>query len=214
MVIMGRRNTTDPLSISGHDAHKEVFRKLNNYTVAERGYKMGKYMKVMFVRHPIERIISAYRSKLELPPEHPDGQAVRLKYGRQIIRQYRMNASQESLQLGNDDTFPEFVRYLTDPKTAEEGFNIHWRPQHKLCLPCTVSYDVIGRYETLEDDSRLVLQKAGMNWTGSLPRSTNPLKSGLFMEQYLRRLTKEEKTQLYRVYEQDFTLFNYSTSLN
>lgn len=64
MVVMGKANTTDPLSILADDSHRlHVFRRLDNYTSEEIRYRLDNFMKFMFVRHPFERLLSAYRNK-------------------------------------------------------------------------------------------------------------------------------------------------------
>ena len=65
-------------------------------------------MKFVWVRHPFERILSAYRNKLE----HPFTDEFQLRYGRKIIQKFRPLASKESLQSGADVSVTEFIKYL------------------------------------------------------------------------------------------------------
>lgn len=213
MVLMGKANTTDPLSIQADDSHRlHVFRRLNNFTAEEVRYRLDRYLKFAFVRHPLERLISAYRNKFGA--NYTSSEYFRSRYGRQIIRQYRANASEESLARGHDVTFVEFVRYVIDPRTASQpgGFNEHWKPQHELCLPCTIRYNIIGKYETLNDDAWLVLEKAGLPWVGGFPRSDRPASTTPLVDEYAAQLTAEELLQLYHIYELDFRLFDYHSA--
>lgn len=212
MVLMGKANTTDPLSILADDSHRShVFRRLNNYTDEEIRYRLDHYLKFMFVRHPFERLLSAYRNKFN--SNYSSSEYFHLRYGRQIVRQYRINASEESLTKGSDVTFNEFVRYVIDPKTAAAvgGFNEHWKPVSELCLPCTIRYNVIGKYETLMDDAWLVLEKARLGWIG-FPRSERPSSTTSLVEEFFNQLTQEELMHLYHIYELDFRLFDYHAS--
>lgn len=209
MVLMGKANTTNPLSILADDIHRlHVFRRLNNYTGEEIRYRLDHFMKFMFIRHPFERLLSAFRNKFNQNSSSSD--YFRSRYGRQIIKQYRTNATGESLARGHDVTFREFVQYIIDPRTtARTAFNEHWRPMVDLCLPCTIQYNVIGKYETLMDDAWLVLEKAQLSRLVSFPRSDRPSSTNSLIEEYTNQLTKEELLHLYHIYEMDFRLFDY-----
>ena len=66
-------------------------------------------------------------------------------FGRNIISRYRRDAKAESLAIGNDVTFPEFVTYLTDPQIRVNRVNEHWDQYYQLCHPCHIHYDFIGK---------------------------------------------------------------------
>lgn len=209
MVLMKKANTSDPLAIVADDSHRtHVFRRLNNYTSEEIRYRLDHFMKFLFVRHPFERLLSAYRNKFS--QNYSSSEYFRSRYGRQIIKQYRANASEESLAKGHDVTFAEFVRYVIDPRTvAHSVFNEHWRPMVDLCLPCTIQYNVIGKYESLMNDAWLVLDKAKLSHIASFPRSDKPSSTFSLMTEYAGQLTHEELMHLYHIYEMDFRLFDY-----
>lgn len=211
MVLMGKANTTDPLAILADDSHRpHVFRRLNNYTGEEIRYRLEHFMKFMFIRHPFERLLSAYRNKFSQNSSSSD--YFRSRYGRHIIREYRINASEDSLMRGHDVTFREFVQYIIDPRTiARSVFNEHWRPMVDLCLPCTIQYNIIGKYESLMDDAWLVLEKARLSHMVSFPRSERPSSTNSLVEEYTSQLTKEELLHLYHIYEMDFRLFDYNS---
>lgn len=50
-----------------------------------------KSLKFYFVRHPFQRLISAYRNKVEKSYRHKDGQYFYDRYGRKIVQIYRKN---------------------------------------------------------------------------------------------------------------------------
>lgn len=111
---------------------------------------------------------------------------------------------------GHDVTFSEFVQYLLAPKTnSNRTFNEHWEPITELCNPCAVKYNVIGKYETLVDDSTLALHLVGADEVafpaGQKTSGTYDLMSKYF-EPFPIRVTKN----LYKIYEQDFKLFGYT----
>lgn len=210
MVLTGKSNTSDPLSIVADDSHRlHVFRRLSNYSVSEALHRIDHYTKFMFVRHPLERLLSAFRNKFQ--QNYASSEYFRSRYGKLIIKQFRPNASNESLVRGHDVTFSEFVQYIIDPKTVSRSvFNEHWRPMYDLCLPCHIKYDIIGKYENLMDDSWLVLEKTNLSHLIQFPRSDKPSATNSLLTQYLDSLTEEQLLHLYHVFELDFRLYDYS----
>jgi len=192
------------------------FRRLNNYTDDEIRYRLNHYTKFMFARHPIERLVSAFRDKFENNDPVYDSWFIK-SYGRRIIKRYRPNASNESLVKGHDVTFKEFVQYLNDlPPVPREIYDEHWRPVADLCHPCNIKYDVIGKYETLKDDTWAVMSKANItNLAHLFPsfcshnKSITHSKTKNLIETYTNQLSKEEMTRLYQLYALDHRMFAY-----
>jgi len=209
MVLMGKVNTSDPLSIVADDSHRNhVFRRLSNYSSEEVQHRLEHFRKFMFVRHPLERLLSAYRNKFY--QNYSSSQYFRVRYGINIVKKYRPNASNESLQFGHDVTFTEFVKYLIDPETRSKTyFNEHWRPMVELCSPCHIHYDVIGKYETLLDDAWLVLHKAKLDHLIEFPQSQKPSSTSSLIGEYIAPLTQQQLSDLYHIYQLDFALFDY-----
>jgi len=66
MVLMQKTNVTKVLDITASLAHSQtMFNKLINYTTPEVERMLRNYTKFLFVRHPLERLLSAYRNKLQ-----------------------------------------------------------------------------------------------------------------------------------------------------
>lgn len=128
--------------------HKRDLVFLGDLKPDEIRYRLQHYFKFLFVRDPMERLLSAYRNKFGEIKEY------QLKYGVEIVQRYRKNPGKTT---GDDVTFSEFLRYLLDEEV--ERMNEHWMPIYNLCQPCVVRYDFIGSYERLNQDANYVLEQ-------------------------------------------------------
>ncbi|KAJ8386965.1 hypothetical protein AAFF_G00161420 [Aldrovandia affinis] len=210
MVLTGRGRYSDPMEIPSNEAHVPAnLKTLNQYSVAEINHRLKSFLKFLFVREPFERLVSAYRNKFTLKYNT----SFHRRFGTKIVRRYRKNATQEALLAGADVKFPEFAEYLVDPATARDGpLNEHWETVYSLCHPCHIRYDLVGKYETLEEDANYVLRLAGV---GDYLRFPTYAKSTRTTDQmtaeFFQNISAEQQAQLYQLYKPDFLMFNYST---
>lgn len=118
-------------------------------------------VKFIIVRHPFERLVSAYRDKLAgyTRNEHY------LQMRKVIIKNYRRNKSDKS----SIPTFKESVDFVLDElKKMESGSsNIiidgHFMPYTRRCIPCAIDYDVIIKFETIEEDSQYLIEQCHLD---------------------------------------------------
>lgn len=173
------------------------------YKPDEIMYRLQHYFKFTFVRHPLSRLVSAFRNKLrENIVEY------QRRYGVQIIKKYRKDFDPGTK--GDDVKFEEFVRYLIDMPTTR--MNEHWRPVVDLCQPCHIPYNFLGVYENLTDEANAVLEhaKAKIHW---------PNRQGFY-----KPTSPDETVKLYKEvpadlvhklvakYRKDLDLFGYNPS--
>ncbi|CAL4070926.1 unnamed protein product [Meganyctiphanes norvegica] len=169
-----------------------------------------KSFKLLVVRHPFERILSAYRDKLEDYQRDlmfRDGYYYTM-YGKNIVRVYR---DQQDISLANhtEPTWREFVRYLAN--TPSSKFDEHWKPTYSLCSPCIVKYDVIAKMETFSEDTQFVINQLGLEdqltveWVHRTAKETTTEVA----KKYYSQLTKAQVDQLFNKYRLDFELFGY-----
>ena len=99
------------------------------------------FFKLLFVRHPIERLISAYRNKFG------EIESFQLRFGVDIVEKFRPKEKFRSGK-GDDVSFIEFAQFLDSRKNVSREFwNEHWSPVKNLCQPCNVHYHAVGEYQ-------------------------------------------------------------------
>ena len=184
--------------------YKYNLRYLNSYTKSEIQTRLKTYFKFMIARHPFVRILSAYRSKFEVPNnlfEKIAGKYIKMRYSpANKPKDYRI-------------TFEEFVHYLVDKNLAE--YNSHWKPITYLCHPCDINYDYIVKLETsyvdyphvlstlknLSDSKRGALESMRMY-------KVNTSKDRI--QTYYSRIPVKHMNSLEEIYHLDFDLFGYT----
>ncbi|XP_047501236.1 carbohydrate sulfotransferase 11-like [Penaeus chinensis] len=169
-------------------------------------------VRVIIVRHPFTRILSAYRDKMTKLKPLP------LKYRfrdlqKAIIAKYR---SPKSTDNSTFPTFAEFVQYVIDSTedlgTAKEWLKVKcWRPYWVHCSVCSTDYNIIMKLETMREDEQFLITlsslselKSQATWKHLRGNSSAQLADGFFAQ-----LTRRQMAQLYRRYQQDFELFQY-----
>ena len=167
------------------------------------------------MRHPFERLVSAYRDKIET-----------LKGFFQPIQE------QEHVK---NITFETFVNYIihehekrhSDPLFTDIGTNArlrlkgnlylnpHWAQYSTLCHPCHIDYDYIVKFETMREDASFVLSKLGPHHEcleEKYPELFNYSQStSSVLGKYFSTLTAAQIERLKDMYSVDFKLFGYSS---
>lgn len=212
LILTGKLNVTDPLQLSSGNVHSvysdEYLSYLDSYSASEIKHRLTHYKKVLFVREPLERLLSAFRNKFV----DKGNTYFKVRFGKQILKLYRGNSNKESQRAGTGVLFPEFVQFLLDPNTEERGYNEHWRPFFDLCFPCHVHYDYIGKYETLEDDVDGLLQLLHVDDFIKFPRRNATYKAlkteDLFLKFY-KSVDPYMLGEIIDVYQKDYAIFDY-----
>lgn len=175
---------------------------------------LKKSFRVIIVRHPFTRILSAYRDKMT--KEHPLPPKFGFKKLQQdIMAKYRTHNSSESYPF---PTFAEFVQYIIDT-TANFTSIQQWRKNVKCWVPywaqcgvCTNDFNVIMKLETMADDERFFITLANLEElkTAGEWRHLRNVSSSQAAPQYYTQLTRRQMLDLYHRYQLDFDLFGYN----
>ena len=200
----------DPTKIKfvhgGLTVHRRVRALLQNNLVTKA--ELDKAFSFAVVRNPWTRMVSGYRDKLS--SEITQGGSFR-GVGMGIVAWSR-NISDSKLLQNLYPTFEEYARWLVYKNgklDAHFGLQIG-----TLCIPKAM-YDYIVPLEHSAQLSKEVWSKinaADIPLLGSYDRSSDPRKqkSALLARQWLSQLPSIIVDKLYRIYEADFILLNYS----
>uniref|UniRef100_A0A182WKU9 Carbohydrate sulfotransferase n=1 Tax=Anopheles minimus TaxID=112268 RepID=A0A182WKU9_9DIPT len=163
----------------------------------------------IIVRHPFERLVSAYKDKIQyaLPNSHHH------KLGNRIIQKYRKTVNGKPSTLLKYPTFSEFVNYLLDEvKHPHFEIDMHWVPVTHFCTPCFFHYDVIAKFETLEEDQNYLISIGHLD-SVIKPQWKNAGKGAHTNDMLMKFFSELDTAQirgLYDYYRFDFELFGYS----
>lgn len=173
--------------------------------------KLQHYTKFLFVRDPFVRLISAFRNKFGRP-----NQDFYRQFGSVMLRRYGNvsgdlpETAAEAFKAGIKPTFQQFITYLLDPETEKESiFNEHWRQVYRLCHPCQVKYDFIGKLETLETDAEHLLKLLKVDHLIRFPSGAQNKTAASWERDWFAQIPISTQRQLYKLYELDFELFGY-----
>ena len=176
------------------------FKWLQFYPDEERQRVLSTHFKFMFVRQPLERILSAFINKFYVVRDP----MYRRMWGRPILKRYRPNATEQAIRDCDDITFPEFVHYVVDG-----GWDPHWAQYHRWCRVCAIDFDFIGRFENLQEELPYVFKAAGVQ---QMPHFVSPYTDSNTSSKvlhYYSQVPKKLLLRLVRLYRTDYEMFDY-----
>lgn len=172
--------------------------------------------KFIIVRHPFERLVSAYVDKFTVRNQYTE--FFQHRFGVQIVQRYRNRSESRRKSVtddaGHDVKFGEFVRFLVDRKIrCTQKLNPHWMSFADVCHPCLVDYDYIVHLEGLADEM-VHLWKALYNRTNLEEvlhrRNVGRTRTVGLVADYMSRLPEEDAEALYEMFSIDFKMFAYT----
>lgn len=165
----------------------------------------------MFIRHPPERILSAYRNKIEHPLiTNPAEQSIWDEVRYSVLSSYRIKFNNK-IAKGESDVYPtfaEFLHFLYDSEPV--SMNEHYKPMVELCQPCAVHYDFIGSFASLRSHADAVLNFLHINssvfWDRGKHGST-PTTS--YIKKYYSKLQSIDFQRLEDRFADDIALYDH-----
>jgi len=198
--------------IHGAGAVDKYIARLETVQAAYRDWRFAdnRYFTFMFVREPLEKLVSAFRYTLiENNFNNLD---------KTLVQRYRPNDYKPSIKRYNV-TFAEFVHYVLDERAAGRMLDRHWKPQNEVCRVCQLRYDFIGHYETLYEDADYVVSKLKSRIMDveqrrrvaniKFPADSGHRKSSGFLQQMYANVPAAHIKALYQMYADDYALFGF-----
>ena len=184
-----------------------VFKYRKSLTKEDIVHKIKTYFKFMPVRHPLDRLVSAWNDKFvhcQFADRDID------KHRKAILRQFHPWLSESQIKFSRNIYFQEFVQYI-----MQEGHNNHhWDgPYSRKCHPCRIDFDAIIKLETFDVDAPLIIKnKLEGKGIGTI---THKRSKASWDEQYTKLLTDYKNISLQffqktvEKYREDFGRFGY-----
>ncbi|XP_064094994.1 carbohydrate sulfotransferase 11-like isoform X2 [Macrobrachium nipponense] len=192
-----RKQNASPIEFARMEYKRPSVEELNSFLERED------FSSFIIVRDPFERLLSAYRDKIESQQQafyRPLRCHIQKTYG--------------SLRGTSRDcrpSFSEFVDYIIDEHVNGKPPNEHWAPYYTFCSPCQTKFDYILHFETLDQDEAFLVKKIEDLSSVVKPHKlhSSHTEYSTITAFYFGQLTEEQKKQLYSIYEKDFEIFDY-----
>ena len=199
-----------PMTNSNHMA---IHTHRLNWANIELGYRYAKeyekYTKFIVVRHPLDRLLSAYYNIVDRRSNlGPD------RYAEQAI--LKMFATTKDKL-----TFSQFAEFLTSTDSYTYGrhlYDRHWDTYDNLCSVCSIAYDYVIYFEEMVEDAKPILKILG--WPEDhleYAKKYNPRANvGTKIDTYVTRLREYSELEpalmekVLQRYGKDMTLFGYT----
>lgn len=210
MLVNLNTHGQNPVAVNGRmhsDKHllRYGLKALSLMTLEERVQRLSNFSRLLMVRHPLTRWLSAFRQKMKLKAY----MSVRQK----IVRDYRPDASQEDIEKGNP-TFEEFLKHLITVGLKNATYDHHWAPYTYLCDPCRMHYDYIIKLETLSDDLVFLREVLYDNSTDVvIPNKYNGFTEGNVIMEFYSNVSMGTLHRVVDIYRRDFEMFGYTPKI-
>ena len=170
-------------------------------------------IKFLVVRHPFQRIMSAYVDKLEdyeRDVKYRGGYYYAM-YGHDIVATYRHKYKtaypDNPLFDKREPSFVEFVEYLIE--TPLDKFDEHWKPVFILCPPCHFNFDIIIKMETFNQDTDFLLRQRELSHNLISKKHSVKVDSSELRQRLFSQVSKKMVESLHSKYRVDFEMFEY-----
>jgi dermatan 4-sulfotransferase 1 len=203
LVLAGRELTSNSIEKVDH----KKFKFLSDLPPLGIEWRLKTYYKFLFVREPLERIVSAYRDKFLVYKKY-----FRKRWGSKIVKEFRKKSKHRNEDEKTKDvpSLSEFFQYLVSTKPLR--MDIHWMPYKVMSQPCAISYDFIGSFDTLQHDAHRVLRQLHIEDKVQFPRKQPYYKmkpSNTSFDHLLSQVPKPLLRKVVQKYIEDYELFSF-----
>ena len=209
---------------------------LQSYSSEEIKYRLKHYKKVIAVRNPVSRVVSAYNNKF-IPQVGEQGGFVchmcrsggvkiikETRYKNttlppeyEHIRPYTFDSDHknytwedvEKANFGPLVTLDEFLQWIT----SKQSRNRHWMPFYQMCNPCAINYDYIVKMETMKENSDFLMPLL-FNTSVSFPSRNRAVNKILFGSASTNDIPVNLQQNIVDTYDIDMKLFDYEYPWN
>ena len=201
-------------NLSGYAVHKkhiDDLKLLKDFNIEERDNITAQYKKFMFVRDPLERLLSAYRNKFETHPNKAR-RANFFELVKQVYIEHPMRRKERNIiaKLENKTLpFQDFLYFILDHLELKGQVDEHFMPTTTLCNPCKIKYDYIGHYEHLNDEADKIFRDLSIDY--KFPARNDNYSSDEtedLVKSYYSVLPRELILSIWEVFKQDYIIFN------
>ena len=172
---------------------------------------LPQYFKMTIIRQPLERLLSAYRDKIEGVIQRRSvtshSHANRLK--KRIFKTFHPQLYEQWV---NDKSmeyhvpFREFIQYVIDKPNAQ--LDVHFRPVINICSPCMVKYNFYGFFNHFIQDTQILVTKLGtkLNKVPGANQSSNS--TAILLNSYYSQLSQDLKEHLFRDWYRELEFYS------
>ena len=158
------------------------------------------YYKFVMIRHPLERLVSGFRNKIEPPfsdmsvrfPNYIK-MTILQRYRSTEFEKWRDSKTKYNLSV----TFEEFILYYVNSDLTT--VNPHLKPIIHTCHPCRVRYNFYGNFQMYSQDAQMAMKRLSINSDFYRNKSLHlsSQRTSNYLRQYYGRLSDVLKVRLY-----------------
>ena len=175
----------------------------------------------VFVRHPFERLVSAFHDKFVVARQlNIMGPFIDYYLRKNNIKKpkllYLRKGWFEKNIIVSFQNFVEFVLYESSLSKMISGPSGHWWPFSDMCKMCEIEYDYIGKLENLTKDVECILKHfpnydllQQMKLQTRFKLNSKGQHDGNMTMDYFSTLSKQQIIDLYHMFKNDFEIGGY-----
>ena len=188
-------------------------KKLSDLPPLQRKRRLVEYYKYVFIRNPMERVVSAYRNKIAKPLNFSlISSKFEEAYKVKILKALRLKEFNEWVKNGKEGTmyptFSEFVQYLNMENLKK--VNEHFQPIIYLCHPCAINYNFYGNFKLLPSDADTLVEMFKLNssyYDNKSYISHKLYNTSDLVPKYFSELTVSQKEALYYLFADELDFY-------